>query len=83
MTGVQTWLFRSTGLQFDNDDVKAKATIKNDLAKFMSQFIIENNLAEFTVMNDPITFNKIVNMRCYLAPDDQIKILRIHHGNYK
>ena len=71
------------GLQFDINDTKAKATIKNDLAKYMSAFIIENNLAEFTVFTDPITLNKIVNMRCYLAPDDQVKILRIYDANTK
>ena len=55
-----------------------KKYIKKQMAEFMATFILENNLAEYTSFNDPISFDKIVNMRCYLAPNDQVKILRVY-----
>ena len=62
---------------FSNED-NYKKYIKKQMAEFMATFILENNLAEYTSFNDPISFDKIVNMRCYLAPHDQVKILRVY-----
>jgi hypothetical protein len=42
--------------------------------------MISNGLVEFTQMHDNITFDTIVKARCYLAPNDQVKILRIHYA---
>ena len=62
---------------FSNED-NYKKYIKKQMAEFMATFILENNLAEYTSFNDPITLTKVLNMRCYLAPHDQVKILRVH-----
>lgn len=57
-----------------NDYVKS--TISNDMAKYM----LANRLIEFTRMQDPRTLSTMINARCYLAPDDQIKILRTYYN---
>ena len=65
----------SQSFLYDDD---YKKYIKKQMAEFMATFILENNLAEYTSFNDPISLDKIVNMRCYLAPHDQVKILRVY-----
>ena len=58
-------------------DYDARLQIKQKLIHEMAQFILENNLVEFTQMKDPITYKTHVAVRAYLAPDDQVKILRV------
>lgn len=58
-----------------NED--AKNAIKNKLISDMAHFILENNLVEFAYYDDPITMNRQVAVRAYLAPNDQIRILRL------
>jgi len=65
--------------QFADDEFKQR--LKEKLAMEMASFIIENRLAEFTQMHDPTGMSDIIAMRCYLAPNDQVKILRTHYGN--
>lgn len=52
--------------------------IKQTLAVKMATAMIQNNMCEFTTIEDPSSLNRKFNIRCYLAPDDQVKLLRIH-----
>lgn len=58
-------------------DHEARMKVKQDLVHQMAEYILQNNLVEFTQMDDPITFRKQVAIRAYLAPNDQVKILRL------
>lgn len=60
-----------------NGQKEARRKIKFDLAHQMAVFMVENNLMEFTSSDDPSTGNKWIAVRAYLAPDDQVKILRV------
>lgn len=61
-------------LNFDLD----KQDIKERLLKELMNNILENNLAEFTMVKDPVNNKRVYRVRCYLAPDSTVKILRIH-----
>lgn len=58
-------------------DQEARERIKKDLIHQMAQYMLENQLVEFTQMDDPMTFRKHIAIRAYLAPNDQVKILRL------
>jgi hypothetical protein len=65
-------------VQMINDlDHEARMQLKYKLANEMATYMVENNLVEFTQMDDPLTFNKTVMARAYLAPSEQVKILRL------
>lgn len=53
-----------------------KDEIKRKLANELAQGMIENKLLEFTSMRDPSSHNIRIHVRCYLAPDGQVKIIR-------
>lgn len=59
-----------------NNDVEARHLIKTRLTQQLATYMLENNLVEFTQMEDPLTFRKTVVVRAYVAPNDQVKILR-------
>lgn len=67
----QSYAVQMTSDQTFRDEVKKK------LIMDMAQFILENNLVEFTQYDDPISFTKHIAVRAYLAPNDQVKILRL------
>lgn len=60
-----------------NHDVDARDKIKTELIHQMAKYILENKLVEFTQMKDPVTFKTRIAVRAYLAPDEQVKILRL------
>ena len=64
-------------MMLEDGDEEAKKRLKTDLIHQLAQYMLENNLVEFTHYDDPITFDRQVAVRAYLAPNDQIKILRI------
>lgn len=64
-------------MELMNSDHDARKKIKEKLIHDMAQFMLENNLVEFTQMKDPLSFNTQVCVRAYLAPNDQVKILRL------
>ena len=64
----------ATMLMSDKD---ARENLKKKLISDMAQYILENNLVEFTQQDDPLTMAKIVYVRAYLAPNDQVKVLRL------
>jgi hypothetical protein len=57
-------------------DVEARKLLKERLCKDLVVYMLENNLVEFTKMEDPATLRSTVYVRAYLAPNDQVKILR-------
>lgn len=61
-------------LDYGNPDVKKE--IKSRLVYQMAEYMIENKLVEFTQYTDQISGSKHIAIRAYLAPDEQIKILR-------
>ena len=64
-------------LMIEDGDLEAKKKLKSDLIYQMAEFMLENNLVEFTYYDDPITMDRQVAVRAYLAPSDQVKILRV------
>jgi hypothetical protein len=60
-----------------NTDFDFRDHVKRKLISDMAQYILEHNLVEFTQQDDPMTFTKHIAVRAYLAPNDQVKILRL------
>jgi hypothetical protein len=65
------------------DDGEYKLAIKRKLASELAQFMLENNLVEFTQLPQHSTGENIIHARCFLTPNDQVKILRINYANSK
>lgn len=63
-------------LMMEDGDYSAKQRIKSELITQMATFMLENNLVEFTYQDNPADYSRHVIVRAYLAPNDQIKILR-------
>jgi hypothetical protein len=61
-------------------DHELKQYLRSSMAQQMGEYMISNGLVEFTQMRDNITFDTLVKARCYLAPNDQVKILRTHYA---
>ena len=66
-------------MMMEDGDQKTIDAVKSQLIQQMAQFILENKLVEFAYQDDPITFSRQIAVRAYLAPNDQIKILRVAH----
>ena len=62
-------------------DPEFKKHIKEKLAAALAEKILESNLCEFTQWSDALTMTRSVGVRCYLVPNDHVKILRTHHAN--
>ena len=58
-------------------DANAIMFVKKELINQLTAHMLENKLVEFTSWDDPVHGRKNVAVRAYLAPDDQIKILRV------
>ena len=58
-----------------------KRMIKQKIASELARVMIESNLVEFTHMISHVEGTTNVYARCYLAPNDQVKLLRIHYAN--
>jgi hypothetical protein len=64
-------------IMFQNGDKEAIQAVKSELIHKMATYMLENNLVEFTHQDDPLTFRRKIAVRAYLAPNDQVKILRL------
>lgn len=53
-----------------------KDHVKKRLVEQLAAHILEEKLCEFTQMSDPARGTKTIKLRVYLAPNDQVKILR-------
>lgn len=60
----------------EDGDFDAKKEIKNRLIHQMAEYMLEHNLVEFTYQDD-VMGNRNIAVRAYLAPNDQVKILRM------
>lgn len=63
-------------------DPDARKNIKKSLVSQLAEYMLENNLVEFTQQKgfpNPHTFQEqtVIMVRAYLAPNDQVKILRL------
>lgn len=54
-----------------------KPTMKRKLLYQMVDYMLDNNLAEFTTFEDHARGTRTFRVRAYLAPNDQVKILRV------
>jgi hypothetical protein len=59
-----------------DDTIGGKAELKENLLYQMVDYILKENLAEFTMVEDPANAMRKYRVRAYLAPNDQVKILR-------
>lgn len=50
--------------------------IKRQMAAQIAEFLLENNMIEFTQIRDPSTFDTVVLGRVYVTPDGQTRIIR-------
>ena len=64
-------------VMLEDGDPEAVKRIETELAMQLATYMIDNNLMEFTKYMDPITYSTTIRLRAYLAPNDQIKILRL------
>jgi hypothetical protein len=60
-------------------DSTQKAFLKQKIAVLLAEVMIEKKLIEFTQIHDPLVGTK-VNARCYLVPDEQVKLLRLYNA---
>lgn len=58
-------------------DADARLQVKKKLIMDMAEYMLENNLVEFTQQDDPLTFRKHITVRAYLADGPTVKILRL------
>jgi len=67
--------------EFANFKVEPKLVdyIKERLSYELAKKMIEDRLIEFTEYKNISTDSSTITFRCYLAPDEQIKILRAYN----
>ena len=58
-------------------DMDFRKTIKQQLIHQMATYMLENNLVEFMQQQNPMDMSTTVLVRAYIAPNDQVKILRL------
>jgi hypothetical protein len=63
-----------------SSDAEMREYVRTMMATQLAEYMIAGGLIEFTQMKDNVTLYTTITARCYLAPNDQVKLLRIH-GN--
>ena len=61
----------------EDGDAEARNNIKRELIMQMADYMLQNNLVEFTYQDNPMDMTRSIAVRAYLAPNDQVKILRL------
>ena len=64
-------------IMMEDGDATAIMQIKEKLTIDLVHHILENKLVEFTHHDNPVTMDSQIAIRAYLAPNDQVKILRL------
>jgi hypothetical protein len=64
-------------LMMEDGDETAIMQVKEKLTRDLVHFMLENRLVEFTHHDDPSTMKRKLAVRAYLAPSDQVRILRL------
>ena len=66
-----------TGLEMAQmNESNLKTWIKENLAMNLVRSMIDNNLIEFTKMTSSQDYSVKFSARCYLAPSEEVRILR-------
>lgn len=60
----------------EDGDADARDKLKFDLIHQMADYMLQNKLVEFVYQDDISTGDRMIAVRAYLAPDDQVKIIR-------
>jgi hypothetical protein len=64
-------------MMMEDGDATAIMQVKEKLTRDLVHFMLENKLVEFTHHDNPVTMDRQITIRAYLAPSDQVKILRL------
>ena len=72
----RTTLTEEFKILLEDGDWDAKKEVKSRLIHQMAEYMLEHNLVEFTYQDD-VMGNRNILVRAYLAPNDQVKILRL------
>lgn len=64
-------------MMIEDGDATAIMQIKEKLTRDLVHHMLKNKLVEFTHHDDPITMRRQLAIRAYLAPNDQVRILRL------
>lgn len=59
-------------------DEEWRKNIRLRLATQLALAMLDQDLMETTSYQDPSSYHKTIAARCYLAPRDQVRILRVH-----
>ena len=66
----------SEHLMFNTPEAVWKQEVKKRLAMDLAEKMLEEGVIEFTQMQDSASGHKTIRARCYLVPDNQVRILR-------
>ena len=66
----------SDKLMFDTPEDVWKQEVKKRLAMDLAEKMLEEGVIEFTQIQDPAWGHKTIRARCYLVPDNQVRILK-------
>ena len=66
-----------------HDADECKRAIKQKIASELARVMVEGNLIEFTRLPQNGRGTDIICARCYLAPNEQVKVLRTHYTDKK
>ena len=61
----------------ESGDQDAIDELKQDLLNQMLMFMLKNKLVEFTWKDDHVSGDRMIMLRTYVTPNDQVKILRL------
>jgi hypothetical protein len=64
-----------------SSDAEMREYVRTMMATQLAEYMIAGGLIEFTQMKDNVTLYTTITARCYLAPNDQVKLLRIHDND--
>ena len=63
-------------LMFNTPEDVWKQEVKKRLAMDLAEKMLEDGVIEFTQMQDSASVHKTIRARCYLVPDNQVRLIR-------
>ena len=63
-------------LMFNTPEDVWKQVVKKRLAMDLAEKMLEDGVIEFTQMQDSASVHKTIRARCYLVPDNQVRLIR-------
>ena len=64
-------------MMMEDGDSTAISHVKEKLTRDLVHHMLENKLVEFTSWDEPTLGKRHIAIRAYLAPNDQVRILRL------